>query len=133
MAFRCEFDQINKILLVRVDGQLTDELLKEVYWAIRRYSVLTDARAGIFDVTEVSEFSVSSEYIRRLAQSEPAMLDADKKPQIAVVPQTDAFGLARMFQLASERTRPLFSIVRTLDEALRLLVAQSPKFRPIEF
>ena len=46
-----EFDAVNNILLLRVDGRLTDELLAECYEAIRTRSIATDARAGIFDFT----------------------------------------------------------------------------------
>ena len=48
MAFRFEFDKANRILLLRVEGRLSDELLKECYEAIRKYSTATDASAGIF-------------------------------------------------------------------------------------
>jgi hypothetical protein len=43
MAFRFEFDTANRVLLCRVEGRLTDELLAECYEAIRKYSTATDA------------------------------------------------------------------------------------------
>ena len=131
MPIRFEFDQVNKILLFRVDGQLTDELLGEVYRAIRRYSIATSAAAVIFDLSGVTKFVVSSEFVRRLAQGAPAIPDAER-PRVVVAPQTDGFGLVRMFQLAGEQTRPKFSAVKTMDEALRILQAKSPEFKPID-
>jgi hypothetical protein len=60
MAIRFEFDSANKILLLRVEGVLTHEVLAECYAAVRRYSTETDARAGIFDLSSVTEFPVSA-------------------------------------------------------------------------
>jgi hypothetical protein len=37
-----------------------------------------------------------------------------------------------MFQIAGESTRPLLQVVRTVDEALTALGAQSPHFEPLE-
>ena len=131
MAIRFEFDKINGILLVRVDGRLTDESLGDYYGEVRRYSVLTDARAGIFDVSAVTQFAVTSEFVRRLAQGEPAMPHAEERPRIVVAHQTHAFGLARMFQIVGEQKRPLFGVVKTMDEALGVLRAEAPEFKPI--
>jgi hypothetical protein len=71
MGFRFEFDPTNRILLVRVEGRLSDELLAECYGAIRKYSTSTDARAGIFDLSSVTEFALSADFIRQLAKEEP--------------------------------------------------------------
>lgn len=133
MEARFEFDAVNRILLGRLDGHVTEELLADFYHAIRRYSVLTDAQAAIFDFTLAREVGISSEFIQRLARSEPAMLNVETKPTVAVVPQIHAFGLARMFQLIGERTRPLFQVVKTMDEALAVLQAQTSEFRPLDF
>jgi hypothetical protein len=133
MAAQFEFDAVHRILLGRLDGRVTEEVLADFYHAIRRYSVLTDAQAAIFDFTLAHEFGISSEFIQRLARSEPAMLNVETKPTVAVIPQVHAFGLARMFQLIGERTRPLFHVVKTMDEALAILHVQTSEFRPLDF
>ena len=46
-GFRFEFDPVNKILRLRVEERLTDELAVEIYSAIRKYATATDASAGI--------------------------------------------------------------------------------------
>ncbi len=129
--FRFEFDPVNQILLARSEGRLTDELLAELYGAIRKYSTATDARAGIWDLSSVNDLAVSSGFVRSLADQEPAMPDATK-PRIIVAPTTIGFGLARMFQILGESTRPLLTVVRTMDEALAALGVQSPHFEPLE-
>ena len=132
MGFRFEFDSLNKLLLARFEGRLTDEAGIEFYRAIRRYSTATDASAGIWDYSSVTEFAISSGFIRQLAEQEPAMPNATMRPRIMVAPATVGFGLARMFQLMGERTRPLLKVVHTLDEALAALGIQSPHFEPLD-
>lgn len=117
MGFRFEFDPAKKILLLRFEGRLTDESLAEYYRAARKYSTATDASVGIFDSSLVTEFAVSSQTIRALASQEPAMPDAFRRPHFIVAPTTVGFGLARMFQMLGEPTRPLLMVVHTMDEA----------------
>jgi hypothetical protein len=131
MGFRFEFDPVNRILLMRSDGRLTDELLAECYEAIRKYSTATNAQIGIWDLSSVTEFAVSSEFIRQLASQEPAMPDATRRPRIICVAGTIGFGLARMFQIMGEPTRPLLGVVHSLDEAFATLGIQSPHFEPL--
>jgi hypothetical protein len=41
------------------------------------------------------------------------------------------YGSIRMFQVLSENTRKNVHVVRTLDEAYKLLGVESPKFTPV--
>jgi hypothetical protein len=132
MAYRFEFDPVNKILLFRFEGQLTDESLAESYRAIRKYWAATDASVGFWDFSSVTQFAVSSEYIRQLASQEPAMGDTTARPRCIIVPNTVGFGLSRMFQIIGEPARPLLNVVRTLDEALATLDIQSTHFEPLD-
>jgi hypothetical protein len=132
MGLRFEFDRGNQVLLVRPEGRLTDELLAEAMGAIRRYSIATDARAGIFDFSFVWEIALSTAFVRELARQEPAMADAARRPRFIVAPAGVAFGLSRMFQMLGESTRPLLEVVHTMDEALAALGVQSPQFEPLD-
>lgn len=131
MGHRFKFDAENKILLVQPEGRLTDESLLEIYTGIAKYSVATDAHAGIFDFSLVTEFAATADTIRNLARQEPAMPDAVNRPRVLVAPATHVFGIARMFQLVGERKRPSLTVVRTLDEAFSALGVQSPHFQPL--
>ena len=130
MAIRFEFDRTNRILLARVDGRLNDESLTEVSQSIRRQLLATEARAGIFDFTLVTKFEVSSGFVQRLTRNGSAVFQP--LPGIVVVPQTVAFGLACMFQIMTEQTRPHFSAVKTMEEALRVLKAEKAEFKPLD-
>ncbi|MGO9865387.1 MAG: hypothetical protein ACLPLR_17405 [Terriglobales bacterium] len=132
MAYRFEFDPVNRILLVRIEGPLTEELATELYGAIRKYAVATDARAGIWDFSSVTEVALSAEFIRYLASQEPAMPDATRHPRFMVAPTAVAFGLSRMFQILGGATRPLLKVVHSVDQALVELGVQSPQFKSLE-
>jgi len=54
------------------------------------------------------------------------MPDGARCHRVIVALQTHVFGLARMFQILVENTRPLLSVVHTLDEAFAGLGVQSP-------
>jgi len=131
MEYRFEFDAVNKILLFRVEGRVTDESFTEGYWAVRKYSTDTDARAGIWDLASVTEFAVSPEFIRDLAKREPAMPDAARRPRFFVAPAMVGLSISRLFEIAVEHENPLFRIVLSVDEALAALGIQSPHFEPL--
>lgn len=131
MGCQFEFDPVNKILLARFEGRLTDESLAKFYRTGLKHWAVTDARAVISDYSS-AEWAVTAGFLRELANEEPAVTDPAKRPRIVVASTTVGFGLARMFQIVGERKRPLLKVVRTLDEAFAELGIQSPHFEPLE-
>jgi hypothetical protein len=128
-GFRFEFDPENRILLMRFeDKRLTEESLAEVYAAVRQYSIETNAYATIADFSAAVQVDLSEVFIRRLAREEPAMPRARDRGRIVVISDDAGFAIARMFQMFGESTRPLFHIVRTLDEALEAFGVDSSRF-----
>jgi hypothetical protein len=125
------FDPVNKVLLARLDGKVTDESLAEFYEANLKYASATDARAGITDFTSVSDFAVSRTFLRRLANLEPAIADP-RRHLILVNPKSFAFGLFRTFELPEEPTRPRMAIVHTMADALAALGVESLQFQALE-
>jgi hypothetical protein len=132
VGYRFGFDATNKILLGVFEGHMTEESAMTFYSAIRKHGIVTDARAGIWDFSNVTEFTVASDTIRRVARQEPAMPDAANRPCFMVAPDKHLFGLSRMFQISGEHKRPLLQVVRSRDEALAALGVQSPHFEPLE-
>jgi hypothetical protein len=128
MALRLEFDPLNKILMVRVEGPGTGEVVQEARRAARKHSIATGASAGIMDFSSVTEFPISSSLVGEFAKQEPAFGNI---PRILVAPSTVAFGLGRLFQLAGEPKTSGMEVVRTLDEAFAALGVQSPHFEPL--
>jgi hypothetical protein len=125
--FRAEFDVETKILLIRVAGRLTDESLTALDEASRKYSTTTGAKVVIVDLSSVTEFVLSTEFIRQRARQEPSTAD----PRIIVAPQQYAFGLFRMLQLLGEPTHTPLQIVHTLDEVFAALGIPCPHFKPL--
>jgi hypothetical protein len=132
MAFRFEFDRTNRILLARFEGQLTNEAAAEYHDALGRNWRATNACAGIWDLSAVTEFTLASDFLRNLAMRKPVTPGLTDHPRVIVVPVTSGFGLMRMFQIAGGSTRPLLHVVRTVDEALTTLGALSPHFEPLD-
>jgi hypothetical protein len=134
MAFRFEFDPANRILLARFEGRVTDGSVADCYRAARKYSTATEACWRIWDFSSATEFALSSEFLHSLAKEpkEPALPDGLMRPCFIVAPTAYGFGLARMFQMEGEHTRPLLEVVHTIGEALAALGIQSPRFEPLE-
>jgi hypothetical protein len=129
MRARLEFDGTHGLLLLRAEGQFTEESVRSNQASIRRYSTATGARAAIFDLSGVTEFVLSKKFIQSLAREAPSM--AASCPLVIVAPSTHGFGLSRMFQSLGDQTRPLLQVVRTMDEALSVLGVPSPHFEPL--
>ena len=120
-GFRVEFDQLNKILPMRVEGRLTDESPPYLYEASRKHLSATDAWVCIVDLSCVSDFAVSSQSIRKLAHQKPASPDPMRHCFI-VAPAGLGFGLCRMFQILGEATR---QVVHTLGEVFAACILSS--------
>jgi len=129
MRARFEFDATHGLLLLRAEGQFTEESVRSNQASVRRYSTATGAQAAIFDLSGVTEFELSTNFIKSLAKEEPSI--GASCPLIIVVPSAHGFGLSRMFQSLGDQTRPLLQVVRTMDEALSILGIRSPHFEPL--
>ena len=131
MAYQFEFDAANRILRCRWDGEVTDECLKDCYSALKKHAMLTKPRAGILDFSGVTAFRVASRTVQELARSAPSLADPSV-PRIVVAPAPVVFGVARMFQVIGEETRPNLQVVRCADEAYTRLGVESPHFEKLQ-
>jgi hypothetical protein len=122
-----EFDQVNKIALIQVEGLLTEESLEALYEANQKHCSATNARVAIVDLSSVSESALSSGFVQRLANQKPAKADV-KCLCFIVAPEGYVYGLCRMFQLWGESRRPLLQVVHTLDEVFAAIGIRSPSF-----
>ena len=131
MPYHFEFDSANRIVRCRFEGRITDEILKEYYQVSAKYYESIQPSAGVLDLSAVTAFEVSSEMIRELAKLPPAMPHPER-PRFVIAPSNQVFGMARMFELQGQETRPNLHVVRTADEVWTVLGVQAPKFEPIE-
>src|SRR5579883_2925995 len=105
MPYHFDFDPVNRILRCRVEGVLGEEVLKECYAVTRKYLAIALPDAGVFDLSAVTSFEISARTVRLHAELPPAVPDTSL-PRFIVAPNDTIFGMARMFQLLGEATRP---------------------------
>jgi hypothetical protein len=129
MGYHFEFDSANRILKCRLYSPVTDESLTECYRTFGEYAELTAPSSGLFDASAVASFEVSPETVRVLATMPPVFPDTSL-PRVMVAPAPQVFGLARLFELAGQETRPNLHVVRTLREAYVILGVQAPNWQP---
>ena len=87
-------------------------------------------RGVIVDLSGVTSFEVSVSFLKEIASSEPIL--PTHLHRVIVAPTGHIYGLSRMFGILSEKTRPNLEIVRTMDEALKVLRIDAPNFQCIE-
>jgi hypothetical protein len=129
VALVVDFDATNNILRGTLDGRMTGAILLDLYLRTAEYMSSHPPCRGILDFSAVTEFEVSVSAIRQVAATPPAFPPGYMR--IVVIPKDYIYGLARMFQILGERTRPELWVVRTMDEAYDLLQVKSPDFRPV--
>jgi len=131
MGFRFEFDPANKILITRIEGELTDDLIREVDAGMRKRLLQQVPRVHVVECSSVVRFSMSSESVHQLARREPA-LQGNSCRRFFVMPSTVGFGIARMFQIAGEPYYDSMMILRSLDEVFSTLAIEQTHFEPLE-
>jgi hypothetical protein len=130
MSYWFSFDPKNGILRGQIEGNVTDEELKTFYETARELAVTTSPRAAIADFTAVTGFNFGRETLLELAKFDPVLPDPSL-PRVILVPSTEGFGLARMFQHEIEDKRPNVHVVHKLSEACAILGVDRPEFKAI--
>jgi hypothetical protein len=129
VGFFMDFDARNNILRLTLEGLVTDAIMLDAYATAARYVASHSPCRGIGDVSQVTKFEVSSNTVRKLALSSPVIPAGHMR--VFVAPQDSVYGMVRMFQTIGESTRPDFHLVRTMEEAYRLLQVEWPVFSPV--
>jgi hypothetical protein len=130
MSYKFEIEPARKILRVTIEGVLTDDLLIDCYEQTRQRIVAQGAVGAMLVLTGVTETLLSTQAIHDLAMFTPLF----KGPAMRVIVAKDdyLYGLSRMFQMESERTRDTVRVVRTVKEAYLSLGLENPQFEVIE-
>ncbi len=130
MAFHLEFDPTNRILGCRFSEAVTDDELTYFYRMATLLAESLDPLAGLVDFSAVTSFESNAEFMRKLAALPPIMPKTERI-RVMVAPTDHIFGLARLFGIEGEATRPNHYVVHCVREAWELLGVQEPEFRPI--
>jgi hypothetical protein len=129
MPYYFEFDSNHRILRGSFVDHVTDDELVDYYHVAALLSDSLRPRAGVTDLSRATA-SVRGETVRNLAKLPPAMLDANR-PRFIVAESDHIFGLARMFQMHGEASRPNLHVTRSSEEAWELLGISETEFQPI--
>jgi hypothetical protein len=131
MSYRFDFDSRHRIIRCRFEEAVNDQILKEYYGVAAKYSTLHAPCAGILDMSAVTSIAVSHRTIRELANLPPTIRDP-ASPRFIIAPSPQIFGMARMFELQGQDTRPNLHVVRSEKEVWAILGVQDPRFEPIQ-
>jgi hypothetical protein len=131
MAYQFEFDATNQVLCCRFSGHINSRFMESFSADARQHTASLGPRAVVFDFSAVTSSEVLSSAVLALAEAPPVVSDPTC-PRVVVAPAPLIFGLARMFQIRGESSRPRLEVVRSLTEAWALLNVQDPHFEPLE-
>jgi hypothetical protein len=126
MGHLFEFDAANNVLRCSWEGRVTDDMLFECYSAGGRLLASHPKCRGLDDFSGATRLDISSKAIGRMAEMQPVF--GAELMHVIVAPEDLAFGLARMFSMLGERSRPNLHVVRTKEEAYGLLGITRPQF-----
>jgi hypothetical protein len=130
VPYQLEFDSTNRILRARLIGRVTDDDLRDVYRFGQENVMRLDPLSGITDFSDATGVAFSAQTMRELARMKPIMPEAGR-PVVFVAPTPELFGMARMFELQGADSRPNLRVVRTAEEAFRILNVRDPQFTPV--
>jgi hypothetical protein len=130
MAYDFELDAVHRVLLFRFSGDVSEQRIGRFYSEAGAQIERIRPRAAIFDFTAVVSFDVSSTSVRNLAAAPPLIPDV-ACPRIVVAPGEHIFAMSRMFQIRGGASRPSFSVVHSMAEALAVIGLDSADFRPL--
>lgn len=125
-AFRAPSNQKPRTMLIRVEGNSTDESLAALYEASRAYPAAT---FSIVDLSAVTDCAVTCDFIRNSAKQQAARTKTHS-PLFIVAPQPCIYGLCRTFQTLTEGTLHIV-IVHTVHEAFAAIGVDPPHFEPL--
>jgi hypothetical protein len=126
VAYFFEFDEVNNVLHLVWEGQVTDEDLLEGGSTGRRLLASRPGARAISNFSGVTEVDVSSETVRKAAWA-PEQGEGDSVV-VTVAPGDFMFGMARMYQMLADMNLRNHHVVRTVGEAYELLGIAAPQF-----
>jgi hypothetical protein len=126
-----EFAEVSRVLRMTLDGELTDEALLDAWSQAMTVAASLPPYNTIVDLSGVTSVHISSSVVANISQSPP--FRPDQPARVLVATRDVTFGMARMFQMRSEGTRTNLHVVRSVEEAYRVLGIEAPVFAPLRF
>ena len=119
MPARVEVDVKNRIVYSAFEGKISDSDLLAHGNVIKNHPDFNPEFSEIVDFSEVTELRVTVGFINSMAKSGSLYSPGSKHAVIA--PHDLSFGIARMYQMLAQDTRPNLAVVRSMAEARRFV------------
>jgi hypothetical protein len=118
-----------RVLLARCGRSFTPEGMDAFVVAARAFAAKYGNWTGIVDFTQVRDIGVNLEYVRTLAQRPRVMRGAKR---VLVAPQSELFGMLRLYGLHQAGLDEDTMVVRSIEEAYAWLGLKDPEFHPLD-
>ena len=118
MPVEVAVDRNNRVVITTYSGEVSDADVARQISEVQRHAPYQDGYRVITDFTRATQFNISTDKIRSVADTESPLANAKR---VMVAPSDVAYGTSRMFQALATQTRPNIVVVRTLEEAYAAL------------
>ena len=115
MAARIDIYPEKALVVLTYSGEIDDKELIQPFTSLSAHPDFDPSFSEIVDFSQARDANVSTEAIRKMAQSTSLYHTAARHAVVA--PQHHVYGLVRMYQTLAEATRPNLIVVRSVDEA----------------
>ena len=129
MGVFLSFDELHRVLYIRFEGIVTDDVLLSRFDQVRAWIASNGSCSSITDFTGVDSFQVTASGVNQLASAPPLVPDSFLR--IVVAPQDEIFGMTRMFEMLGCATRNRVDVVRTMAEAFQVAGVQALDLHPL--
>lgn len=119
MPLTVKIDPALKLVLSKFVGETNESEVESMIASVSSSPGFNPGFAHIIDFSEVTIFNISTGFLQSLAFRQPVF--SPGAWQIVVAPQPNIYGLSRMTQTLREPTLPNIAVVKTLQEAYRIL------------
>jgi hypothetical protein len=131
MNLQLEIDTTHRLFRCKFAEFLSAESLRQFRAAASKLLAVHGPMIGVIDFTAVSSADLTAQDIRELAALPPVIQDRDFA-RFIVAPSATLYGLARMFELLGQETRPNLHVVRTAKEVWVILGIAEPQFELVK-
>ena len=127
MDYRIDLDPRHSVICVTVTAAvLTHELTEDSYRSVARIASRGGPYATIWDLSGVTGTTLSANDVTSWAQRGPAVSGARVRVLVAKTPVI--YGLSRMFELISDCLGEQFQVVRSMEDAYKIVGVRPEDF-----
>jgi hypothetical protein len=131
MHIQLEIDTTRRFFRCQFVDFLSADSIREVRATASKLLAVHGPLIGVIDFSAVPGADLRAQDMRELAALPPVIQDRDFA-RFIIAPSPTLFGLARMFELLGQETRPNLHVVKTAKEVWVILGIAEPQFELVE-